>query len=82
LETGTYRDAKSLFQEEAQDKVGITPSYEVLEEWGPDHAKNFRVGVFLNDELVAEGDGISKQDAQQKAAEKGLTVKGWNGGGY
>lgn len=79
LASGTYRDAKSLFQEEAQDKVGVTPSYEVMEEWGPDHAKNFRVGVFLNDELVAEGEGISKQEAQQKAAEKGLSAKGWNG---
>jgi len=79
LASGAYRDAKSLFQEEAQDKVGVTPNYEVMEEWGPDHAKNFRVGVFLNDELVAEGEGISKQEAQQKAAEKGLSAKGWNG---
>ena len=75
----SYRDAKSLFQEEAQERTGITPSYEVLDEWGPDHAKHFKVGVFLDDEKVAEGDGISKQEAQQKAAEEGLKVKGWNG---
>ncbi|MFH1385787.1 MAG: ribonuclease III [Patescibacteria group bacterium] len=80
LNAGAYRDAKSLFQEEAQDRVGITPSYEVLKEWGPDHAKHFNVGVYLDDELVAEGEGISKQDAQQKAAEAALTAKGWNGG--
>jgi len=79
LEEGAYRDAKSLFQEEAQERAGTTPSYEVLDEWGPDHAKHFKVGVFLDDEKVAEGDGVSKQEAQQKAAEEGLRVKGWNG---
>jgi len=79
LQGGSYRDAKSLFQEEAQERVGITPSYEVLNEWGPDHAKHFKVGVFLEDEQVAEGEGISKQEAQQKAAEEGLRAKGWNG---
>ena len=79
LKEGAYRDAKSMFQEEAQERVGITPSYEVLKEWGPDHAKHFNVGVFLDDELVAEGEGISKQDAQQKAAENALVAKGWNG---
>lgn len=79
LKEGAYRDAKSMFQEEAQERAGITPSYEVLKEWGPDHAKNFKIGVYLNDELVAEGEGVSKQDAQQKAAENALLAKGWNG---
>ena len=79
LEQGSYRDAKSKFQEEAQERVGVTPSYEVMAEWGPDHAKHFKVGVFLEDELVAEGEGPSKQEAQQKAAENGLKKKGWNG---
>lgn len=79
LNAGAYRDAKSLFQEEAQERVGITPSYEVLKEWGPDHAKHFNIGVYLDEELVAEGEGVSKQDAQQKAAEAALKVKNWNG---
>ncbi len=79
LERGAFRDAKSLFQEEAQERTGITPSYEVLDEWGPDHAKHFKVGVFLEDEIVAEGEGVSKQEAQQNAAEEGLVKKGWNG---
>jgi ribonuclease-3 len=65
----SYKDPKSRFQEESQDRVGITPSYEVLEEWGPDHAKQFKIGVYIGKELVAEGDGPSKQDAQQAAAE-------------
>lgn len=77
LEKGTYRDAKSVFQEEAQERAGITPTYEVLKEWGPDHAKHFRVGVFLNGDLVAEGEGVSKQEAQLEAAKKALEVKEW-----
>lgn len=72
-----YRDAKSLFQEMAQDKVGITPTYEVLEEWGPDHARNFRVGVFLEKEQAGQGQGPSKQEAQQMAAEDALAKKNW-----
>lgn len=77
IEKRLYRDAKSLFQEMAQDKVGITPTYEVLEEWGPDHARNFKVGVFLEKELMGTGQGPSKQEAQQQAAEDALTKKGW-----
>lgn len=77
IEKRLYRDAKSLFQEMAQDKVGITPTYEVLEEWGPDHARNFKVGVFLEKEMAGVGQGPSKQEAQQMAAEDGLTKKGW-----
>lgn len=81
FEQRLYRDAKSLLQEEAQERVGITPTYEVLEEWGPDHARQFRVGVFLDKEQVGQGEGLSKQEAQQVAAEDALKKKGWNGGG-
>lgn len=77
IEGRLYRDAKSLFQEQAQDKVGITPSYEVLEEWGPDHARNFKIGVFLEKEMAGVGQGPSKQEAQQMAAEDALKKKGW-----
>ncbi len=77
IDNKSYRDAKSLFQEMAQDKVGITPTYEVLKEWGPDHARNFEVGVFLEKELVASGQGPSKQEAQQQAASEALKKKGW-----
>lgn len=72
-----FIDPKSRFQEAAQEKVGITPSYQVLSETGPDHAKYFKVGVFLEDELIATGKGFSKQEAQVEAAEKGLKKKGW-----
>lgn len=72
-----YTDPKSRFQELAQEKTGITPGYRVLKEWGPDHDRHFIAGVFLGEELVAEGEGISKQDAQREAAKQGLIIKGW-----
>ncbi len=77
FEDGSWLDSKSKFQEEAQEKTGITPTYEVVKEWGPDHDKHFIVGIFLGKELVAEGEGKSKQEAQRNAAEKGLQAKGW-----
>ncbi len=73
-----FRDPKSLFQEVAQEKVGVTPSYEVLKETGPDHDRSFIVGLYLREELVAEGEGHSKQAAEVNAAEKGLIAKRWN----
>lgn len=73
-----WQDAKSFFQEKAQEFTSITPSYEVLNETGPDHNKKFRVGVYLDKELVAEGEGHSKQEAEQKAAQLALATKGWD----
>lgn len=78
IENKLYRDAKSLFQEQAQERVGITPTYEVLEEWGPDHARNFKVGAFLEKEMAGVGEGPSKQEAQQLAAENALKNKNWD----
>lgn len=72
-----YRDAKSLLQEQAQDRIGVTPTYRVMEEWGPDHARQFKIGVYLGKELAGEGQGQSKQDAQQAAAEDALKNKAW-----
>lgn len=77
LEKKLYKDPKSLFQEEAQERVNITPTYEVIHEWGPDHDKHFIVGVYLGGELVAEGEGASKQTGQEEAARLGLRAKGW-----
>jgi len=77
LKQKLFKDAKSKFQEEAQEKVEITPIYSVMEEWGPDHEKTFVVGVFLGKELIAKGEGSSKQEAEEKAAEKALKVKKW-----
>ena len=70
-------DAKSYFQEKAQDHTGITPDYKTLSEVGPDHAKTFTVGVYLKKEKVAEGTGKSKQEAETEAARAGLVAKDW-----
>ncbi len=72
-----YKDPKSLFQEEAQERAGITPTYVVVQEWGPDHDKHFVIGAYLGRELVAQGEGPSKQMAQEAAARQALTAKGW-----
>jgi len=68
LDKGSYRDAKSQLQEVTQEKVGITPHYEVIEESGPDHDKNFIMGVYLDSNKIGEGKGKSKQKAEQSAA--------------
>lgn len=72
-----YLDPKSYFQEKSQENDKITPSYRVIKEWGPDHDRHFVVGVYLGNDLVAEGEGTSKQEAQREAARKGLEEKGW-----
>jgi ribonuclease-3 len=77
IKEGSYKDSKSKFQEQAQEKSGITPAYKVIKESGPDHEKQFVVGVYLGRELVAEGQGSSKQEAEEAAAELALEVKNW-----
>jgi ribonuclease III len=77
IEEQLYRDPKSLLQEESQRRESVTPNYKLIKEWGPDHKKNFMVGVFLKDRLIAEGQGLSKQEAEESAAKKALEVKGW-----
>ncbi len=77
VEDQMWLDAKSKFQEKAQDKEGSTPLYKTVKEEGPDHDKKFTVGVFVNNEKVAEGEGKSKQEAEQEAAKKALKEKGW-----
>ncbi len=74
---GKDRDEKSLFQEKAQEKEGLTPHYDVLSEEGPDHEKVFTCAVFVEEEEVAKGTGNSKQRAEQAAAKAGLKKKGW-----
>lgn len=77
VEEKTWIDAKSKFQEKAQEKAGVTPTYKTLKETGPDHDKHFTLAVFLRDVQIATGSGMSKQEAEQKAAEKALEAKGW-----
>ncbi len=77
FEQKLYSDPKSKFQEESQTRLGATPSYRVLDESGPDHDKRFRAGVYIGEDLVAEGEGSSKQEAQRMAAKNALEKKGW-----
>ena len=77
LKDGVWIDSKSLFQEKAQEYKGITPVYKTVRESGPDHDKHFVVNVYIGNELYGEGEGKSKQDAEQEAARKALETKGW-----
>jgi len=74
---GDLVDAKSAFQEKAQEKEGVTPSYKLVKESGPDHEKYFTIAVFIGKEQVATGEGQSKQEAEQNAAQKAIEAKGW-----
>ncbi len=72
LEKGSYKDPKSLLQEKAQATKKVTPSYKLIMEKGPDHKKIFVVGVYVGEEELARGEGMSKQDAEVEAARKAL----------
>lgn len=72
IQNRTWQDAKSQFQEVAQEKKSVTPTYKTIKESGPDHDKQFTVGVFLADKEIARGDGKSKQEAEQAAAHAAL----------
>lgn len=74
----SYQDAKSRFQETAQEKKGITPEYKTISETGPDHAKRFTVAVYIGHDEIAQGTGQSKQEAEQRAADAGLSVMRWS----
>ena len=75
LETGSWLDPKSKYQEVIQSEEGFTPQYKVMNEEGPDHDKVFTVGVYVDEDLRAQGQGPSKQNAQVAAAEKALNKK-------
>jgi ribonuclease III len=74
---GSWVDAKSLFQEKAQEFEGVTPLYKTIKEAGPDHDKHFTVGVYVRNELFGQGEGDSKQNAEQMAARNALKERGW-----
>ncbi|MCH7530009.1 ribonuclease III [Patescibacteria group bacterium] len=72
-----WQDSKSHFQEKSQEKMGVTPEYKTLKEDGPDHDKRFVVGVFLDAKQIGEGEGKSKQEAEQDAAKAALKEHKW-----
>lgn len=77
IEEGSWKDAKSSVQELAQEHLGITPRYELISAKGPDHDKEFVMGIYFDEKKVAEGLGNSKQKAQQDAAQKAIIQQGW-----
>ncbi len=78
LEKGLHIDAKSQFQEMAQEKEDTTPTYKVIDEHGPDHNKEFVMAAYIGERRIAEGKGSSKQNAEQNAAENALEKLGWS----
>ncbi len=72
IKNGLYKDPKSQLQEIAQERLKLTPTYQILEEWGPDHKKIFRMGVYFGDNLISQGEGYSKQEAEIEAAKNAL----------
>lgn len=72
LKNKTYKDSKSTLQEIIQEKLKITPTYRVLSEEGPAHQKTFCIGVYFNEDLVAKGEGTSKQEGEIAAAKEAL----------
>jgi len=72
-----FKDQKSLFQEQAQAQVGITPTYRLVRHEGPSHNREFTVEVLLGDEVVGRGQGRNKQAAEQEAAHAALLNRGW-----
>lgn len=71
------KDAKSRLQEIAQANLRVTPTYQTLEATGPDHGKQFLVGVYFGQDLIAKGNGPSKKHAEEDAAKAAITIKGW-----
>jgi ribonuclease-3 len=72
LKTKSYRDAKSELQEVIQEKLKVTPNYAVLDESGPAHKRIFTMGVYFGGKLIAQGEGLSKQEAELEAAKSAL----------
>lgn len=77
IKAKTYKDAKSNLQEILQEELGVLPEYRVLTEEGPAHKRKFKIGIFLNNNLLAFGEGTSKQEAETKAALNVLEKKLW-----
>lgn len=69
---GDFYDYKSRLQEMVQGKTKENVNYAIIEESGPAHARFFTAGVYFQDRLLATGEGNSKKEAEQKAAERVL----------
>ncbi|GAC1428203.1 MAG: ribonuclease III [Ktedonobacteraceae bacterium] len=77
VEKRLFKDSKSLFQEVAQARESITPSYRLANQEGPSHNRTFTIEVMLGDTVAGRGQGRNKQTAEQEAARNALESKGW-----
>lgn len=77
IESGSWKDSKSEVQELAQEHYGETPRYELISAEGPDHDKHFIMAIYFGDRKIAEGEGNSKQKAQQQAAYNAIQNENW-----
>lgn len=68
----TLKDPKSLLQEYVQARKQNSPFYKVIHEEGPAHAKIFTVGVYVDNALLGTGQGRSKQEAEEHAAQEAI----------
>lgn len=73
VEKQGLKDPKSMLQEKTQEIHKMSPVYRIVNEEGPDHSKIYTTGVFLNNKLLAEGTGKSKQESEKNAAANALT---------
>ena len=73
-ENQLFVDSKSRLQILVQSKNDMTLEYKVIEETGPDHDKHFVVGLYINDELLCQGEGHNKKEAEQLAAYNGMKL--------
>lgn len=72
LSQGIEPDYKSQLQELIQARHQQTPTYQVIEEMGPDHDRRFTVEVRVGDAILGRGSGKSKKLAEAKAAHSAL----------
>ncbi len=69
-----FIDPKTKIQELVQAKYKVTPVYKVIKEHGPDHDKSFTVALKVGSKIMAKGSGLSKQKAEEQAAQKGIDI--------
>lgn len=72
VERKAFKDPKSLLQEYVQARKQNSPIYKVLYEEGPPHAKTFTIGAYVNQQVIGQGIGKSKQEAEENAAKEAL----------
>lgn len=71
-----FNDYKSYLQEYVQKNNLGSIMYKIMSETGPDHLKEFKVGLYIDNKIMGQGKGHSKKDAQQSAAKAAVTAMG------